>query len=187
MICWPNWRRRMPLRAISGFSSATPKMLLLGGIGIHAESRSGEDRWKKLRACDCRPGPDSKMRRSLSAVGGMRTASSCIAGLGGRYQMAYRADAADAGHERGHLVKRPAFAEFFEAAELGDVETGVFDSALIVEVEGDFGMALDTGYGIDQDRFALFAVHGSNVRHTHAPNLFVNAADFGIARLRAIR
>ena len=63
--------------------------------------------------------------------------------------MAHRADAADARHQRRHLVERPAFAEFLEAAELRDVEMRVFDVALVVEVERDLGVALDAG---DRDR-----------------------------------
>ena len=83
--------------------------------------------------------------------------------------MADGADAADAGHERRHLVEGTALAELLEAAELGDVEAGVFDSSLIVEMEGDLGMALDTGYGVDQDGFAVRG--NARVRHSHAPNL----------------
>ena len=39
-------------------------------------SKSGDDRWNRLSACDCTTCASPKMRRNLSAVGGMRTASS---------------------------------------------------------------------------------------------------------------
>ncbi len=58
-----------------------------------------------------------------------------IAGFGRGDQVAHGADAADARHEGRHLVVGPAFAEFFEAAELGDVEVSFFDVALLVQVE----------------------------------------------------
>ena len=67
--------------------------------------------------------------------------------------MADRADAADARHQRGHLGEGAAFAEFFEAAELGDVEMGVVDASVIVEVQGDLGVAFDAGHRVDDDRF----------------------------------
>src|SRR5215469_4542567 len=38
-------------------------------------SRSGEERWNRLKACDCTTWANPKIRRSLSAVGGIRTAS----------------------------------------------------------------------------------------------------------------
>src|SRR5208282_3417368 len=74
-----------------------------------------------------------------------------IASLGGCDEMADRADAADPGHQGGHLIKGPTLAELLKAAKLGDVKVGVVDSSLFVEVEGNFGMALDAGYGVDQD------------------------------------
>ena len=65
--------------------------------------------------------------------------------------MAHRADAADARHQRRHLVKRPAFAELLEAAELGDVEVGFLDVALLVQMDRDLGVALDAGDRVDDD------------------------------------
>ena len=71
--------------------------------------------------------------------------------------MADRADAADAGGDAGHFPKAAAFAEFLEAPELGDVEAGVFDVAGVVELDADFGMALDAGHGIDDDWYATWS------------------------------
>src|SRR5262249_2417424 len=53
---------------------------------------------------------------------------------------------------------RPADAEAFEAAELGDVEAGVIDAAGVVEVDGDLGVTLDAADGVDDDALA----HGSS-------------------------
>ena len=65
--------------------------------------------------------------------------------------MADRADAADAAGDSGHFAQRPAFAEFFKAAELGDVKARVHDAALVIQLDGNFGMALDAGYGVDDN------------------------------------
>src|ERR1700690_1433397 len=97
-----------------------------------------------------------------------------IARLGGGDEMADWTYAADAGHERWHLVKWTAFAELFEAAKLRDVEAGFVDSSLFIEVQGDFGMAFDAGYGIDENGFAdgvirLMVESKTWVRHGDAP------------------
>src|ERR1035438_945921 len=65
--------------------------------------------------------------------------------------MADRADAANARHERWHLIKRAALAEFLEPAELGDVEIGFLDVALLVQMERDFGVPLDAGHRVDHN------------------------------------
>ncbi len=68
--------------------------------------------------------------------------------------MRHRADAADARHQAGHLVERPAFAEAFEAAHLRDVKVRVLNFALAVELDGDFAVAFKACYGIDGDGLA---------------------------------
>src|ERR1035441_9199951 len=78
-----------------------------------------------------------------------------VACLGGRDQMAHWADAADARHQRRHLVKRTPFTQFLEAAELGNVKAGFFDPAVFVHVERDLGMAFDARNRIDDDTAAL--------------------------------
>ena len=52
MICWPNLRTAIPSRASCGLAWATPRMLRLAGSASNPNSRSGEDRWKKLSAFD---------------------------------------------------------------------------------------------------------------------------------------
>ena len=79
-----------------------------------------------------------------------------IARLGRCDEMAYRADAADARHQRRHLRKRTAFAKLLEAAELRNVKTCVFDTAFLVEMQRDLGMPFDPRYWVDNDRSALF-------------------------------
>lgn len=70
--------------------------------------------------------------------------------------MADGADAADASHDGGHFGERAAFDEFFETAELGDVEFGVVDAALVVEVDGDSCVAFDAGDAVNCDGFGHF-------------------------------
>ncbi len=145
----------MPSSASSGFFSATPKMLLLAGSASIPSSRSGDDRWNRLRACDWVTCASPKMRRSLSAVGGILHRQQRVAGLGRSDQMADRADAADARHQRRHLVKRAAFAKLLEAAELRDVKSRVLDASVFVQMKRDLGVALDAGDRIDDDGIAL--------------------------------
>ena len=84
---------------------------------------------------------------------GMRNADrhDGLTGLGGGDEVRDGADAADAGHERGHLVERAALGEALEAAHLGDVEVRIFDFALAVELDGDLAVAFEAGDGIDGD------------------------------------
>ena len=135
----------------SGLAPMTPKMLRSAGSASMPRSRSGAERWKKLSACDCTICARFMMRRRLG--GGRRDAhgEDLVAGLGGGDQVADRADAADARHERRHLGEGPALAELLEAAELGDVEMRLLDAAVVVEVDGDLGVALDAGDGVDDD------------------------------------
>ena len=53
-------------------------------------------------------------------------------------------------------MDRAALDDALEATELGHVELGVGHLALIVEVDGDLGVALDAGDRIDDD----LAAHG---------------------------
>ena len=117
-------------------------------------SRSGDDRWKKLSACDCTICARFMMRRSFSAVSGMRTARIASQALAEAIRWRHRADAADARHQRRHFVERPSFAELFEAAELGHVEVRILHLALVVELNRDLGVPFDAGDGIDDDWFA---------------------------------
>src|SRR5664279_6170245 len=65
--------------------------------------------------------------------------------------MADRADAADARHQRRHLIKRAALAKFLKPAELGDMEVGFLDVARLVQMERDFGVTLNPGHRVDHN------------------------------------
>ena len=75
-----------------------------------------------------------------------------IARLGGRQQMAHRADPAGAGRQRRHFPVRPPFAEFLETPELGQVELGILDLARIVQLERDARMTFDPRDRFDRNR-----------------------------------
>ena len=74
MICWPTRRTAMPSRASCGRSAATPKRLRRAGSASKPNSRSGDDRWKKLRAWDCTIWARFMTLRSCSAATGGDTA-----------------------------------------------------------------------------------------------------------------
>ena len=63
----------MPASPRSGLAAATPKMLRFTGSDSMPSSRSGEERWKKLNACDCTICARFSMRRNCAAVCGIRT------------------------------------------------------------------------------------------------------------------
>ena len=62
-----------------------------------------------------------------------------------------RADAADAVRQCRHVLHRAPDAERLEAAQLGDLEVGVFDVPGLVEQDLDLAVTLQTGDGIDGD------------------------------------
>ncbi len=71
-----------------------------------------------------------------------------VAGLYRSERMAGGTDSADAVGDAGHLVKRPADAEFLECPELHHVHPGLTHLAGIVQIDGNLRMPLDPG-----DRF----------------------------------
>src|SRR5262245_40980902 len=75
-----------------------------------------------------------------------------ITSLCGSDEMAHRADAADTRHEGWHLGERTTFAKFLKSAELGDVEMRVLHHAVGTKVKSDFGVALNPGYRVDDNR-----------------------------------
>ena len=88
-----------------------------------------------------------------------------VARLGGRQQVADRADAANACGDAGHFPEGAAFAELLEAAEFGDMKAGVLDLAVVIQHDGDLGVALNSGYGIDYYRLRHCRLHLSDVRN----------------------
>ena len=61
------------------------------------------------------------------------------------------ANAAGAGRQGRHLIKGPALTELLESTVLGYMETGIAYHAIVVEVDGDLRMPLNTGDGVDED------------------------------------
>jgi hypothetical protein len=101
-----------------------------GGVGLHAEQQVGRgeiEEAQRVRLDHLR-----QVQHAAQLRGGVRNAHrhDGFAGLGRGDEVRDRADAADAGHEAGHLVERAAFGEFLEAAHLGDVKMRVLDFAL---------------------------------------------------------
>ncbi len=80
-----------------------------------------------------------------------RHAHDRLARLGRGDQVADRANPADPRGDRGHLIEWPAFHEFFEAAQLGDVEEGFRDLAVIVEMNADLRVTFDPRDRVDDD------------------------------------
>ena len=110
-----------------------------------------------------------------------------VAGLSRGDEVADRANAANAGHQRGHLLNWPALAEFLEPAELGDVELRVLHLSVVTQSDRDFGMAFDAGYGIDRDSWHGSAPKRRNgdrleIRGTAACDQFRNDAKDGVSR-----
>ena len=74
MISCPNFRSRIPRRANSLSFVINPNMLRVAGSESNPRRKSGEERWKKLRACDWIHCASVMRRRSFSAVSGIVTA-----------------------------------------------------------------------------------------------------------------
>ena len=151
MTSWPNWRRRMPLRATLGYCWIKPMMLRWTGSLSMPSNRSGALRWKKLRAWLWTICPQFIRRRSFAAVGGMRTPRILSPALAEARQMADRADAADASRDARHFVEAAAYTKFLEAAELDHMEAGIRHMASVIQVDCNFGVSLDAGDGINRD------------------------------------
>ncbi len=61
------------------------------------------------------------------------------------------ADTADGGHRARYLLHGHPLEEFLKAAELGDVQAGDVDLALIVEPDRDLGMPFNAGDRVNRD------------------------------------
>ncbi len=84
--------------------------------------------------------------------------------LGGRQVVAHRADAAEPLDEDRRLPVGAALDEPLETAELDDVEPRAGDLALVVELDGDLPVALDSGDGLYGDLSSHDAVLQSNLK-----------------------
>ena len=124
------------------------------GIGLHAQQQIGRgeiEEAQRVRLHHLR-----QVQHAAQLRGGVRNAHrhDGFAGLGRGNQVRNRADAADARHQAGHLVERPALAEALEAAHLRHVKVRVLHFALAVELDGDFAVAFKACYRIDGDGLA---------------------------------
>ena len=84
------------------------------------------------------------------------------------------ADSADALHQHRGLPERVALDEFLESAELDDMQLGVDDVVVVVELDGDLAVSLDAGDGID-DR-ALCSRAAPRVSHNDSASGAVDRA-----------
>ena len=129
--------------------------IALFGRGIHPEQHLGDDqveicrrmRLQHLRVvaetADLlrRPRhPDSRSRADADHVVERFRATQMVTD---------EADSADPLHQHRRLPERVALDELLEAAELDDMQPGVDDVVVVVEVHGDLAVALDPGDGID--------------------------------------
>ena len=78
-------------------------------------------------------------------------ADNAVDRLGGAKVMADWADATEALHEDRQLPERAALNEALEATELDDMESGLFDTVVLVEKDGDLAVAFHPCERLDDD------------------------------------
>ena len=66
--------------------------------------------------------------------------------------MADGTDAADARGNARHFVEWPAFGELLEAADLRDLKIRIGHFAIVVQLDGDLGVAFNAAYRFNRDR-----------------------------------
>ena len=137
-------------RQLRGAPAITPKMLRVAGSESMPSSRSGEDRWKKLSACDCTICARFMMRRRRAAVGGMRTArmasqalAEAIRWLTG--QMPQMRAMSDGISQKG----RPS-QNFSKPRNWVTWKWASSTWPCVVELDRDLGVALDAGDRVDR-------------------------------------
>lgn len=144
-----------------------------GGIGIETEEEIGSGEFEEVHGV----GLDglSHVHEFPEELGGSGDidAEELVAGFDGGEVVANGADAADAFGDLGHFVEESAFAEFFESAELVDVESGSFDVSGVVELDGDFGMSFDASHGFDGDDTAHLGSPNSTVCGTQCQSRYL--------------
>jgi hypothetical protein len=137
------------------------KHVAAGGIALPAE--------QEIRAAEMEEGQGMALGElgqiqqpaQLAGRWGNLHRQQLVAGFGGAEQMAHGADAADAGRDPRHVREGAPLAEFFKAPILHHVKPRVAEAPLTIQVEGDFGVALDAGHRVDQNG----AAHGGVIRN----------------------
>jgi hypothetical protein len=74
-----------------------------------------------------------------------------VGGFGGGQMVAHGADAAQPLHNDRHFPVEPALREPFEPPELDDVEPGLFDLIVLVEMDRHLPVTFYAGHGVDDD------------------------------------
>jgi hypothetical protein len=139
----------MPSRASSG-GRDTPKRLRCAGSASMPSTRSGEDRWKKLSACDWRIWARFMMRRRFGAVGGIGTAirasqvlAEAMRWLTGQMPQMRAVSAGISWNGRpSQSFSKPRNWVTWKRA---------VHTARRRPVDGDLAVALDAGHGVDGD------------------------------------
>jgi len=85
-----------------------------------------------------------------------RYAGNDIHGLGSGQVMAYRTDTAQALDENRNLPVRPPLNKTLEATELHHMKTGLRNAPLIIKMDGDLTVSLDSRYRF----YRYFSGHG---------------------------
>ena len=83
--------------------------------------------------------------------GGGLNAKEPVEGLDRGHVMSFRAHATDAIGDHRHVFGRPAHTELLEAPQLGNLEVGVGDVAVLIEKDVDFSVPFQPGNRIDRD------------------------------------
>ena len=151
MISWPNWRSRMPPRAMSGMLGDQAEDVARGRLGVPAEEKVGAAEMEEAEGMRLEDLPQIHQPAQLDRGRRDLHREQHIARLRRRQQMADGADAADAGAEPGHLPEGPALAESLEAAKLGDVEARSATCIVFIEKDGDLRVAFDPRHRVDDD------------------------------------
>src|ERR1017187_7807255 len=81
-------------------------------------------------------------------------------GLGGGHVMRGGADTADAAGDLRHVLRRAAEGEHLETAQLGHLEVGALDVALVIEKDVDLAVAFEAGDRVDGEPAPAVLVGG---------------------------
>ena len=142
-------------------------------VGIHAQQeirRREMEETERVGLHNLRQVQDGAQ---LDGGGGNARGQNRVARFRRGNQVAHRADATDARHQRGHFVERPALAELFKAAELRHVKARIRNLSLLIELNCNFPVAFDAGHGIDNQRLLA---HRFSLRHPSSSSVDIRSS-----------